>query len=112
MDNIFDEVKNAFNVELRPFQCQVIKYLSSHNKDVIFSCPIGYGKTFCFRFLPFIFNKIMTTDSSIIVVISPFIYPDMCCYLEPQPCLYGEVFNNLTPNKRNNPKKFFKNPKL
>ena len=57
--------------------------------DVFAVMPTGYGKTLCYACLPSLFDQLLGTDSSIVVVVSPLtlimmdqvIMYKMCVYL-------------------------------
>ena len=42
-------------------------------KDVFAVLPTGFGKTLCYACLPLVFDAVLGTDRSIVVVISPLV---------------------------------------
>ena len=61
--------------ELKPEQREVIRSFAS-GKDVFVALPTGYGKSYCFALLPFVFDFLRAGDShvcnsSIVVCVSP-----------------------------------------
>ena len=43
----------------------------SVNTHVFGVLPTGYGKSLCFTLLPFVFDKLLGTNNSIVIVITP-----------------------------------------
>ena len=60
--------------ELKPFQESAVKSFVS-GKDVFVSLPTGYGKSFCYSCLPWVFDALnhKQTPYSMVVVVSPLI---------------------------------------
>ena len=42
-------------------------------KDVFAALPTGFGKSLCLACLPDVFDKVMGTQNSVVIVISPLI---------------------------------------
>ena len=42
-------------------------------KDVFVWLPTGFGKSICYEVLPFIFDKNLGTDNSLVIVVSPLV---------------------------------------
>ena len=62
---------------LKPLQVSAIKAFISagHGKDVFISLPTGYGKSFCYCSLPWLFDFIQEKQSPyhFVIVVSPLI---------------------------------------
>ena len=73
IDSISEEVVCSLGYcSLKQEQRLVISSFVSGN-DVFAVLPMGFGKTQCFTCLPYIFDVLLGSESSIVVVISPLI---------------------------------------
>ena len=57
---------------IRPEQKQVVEGFVL-GRDVLVSFPTGSGKSLCFMLLPYIFDCLRSSSTSIVIVISPLI---------------------------------------
>ena len=55
---------------LKDHQLLVVSSLVK-GSDVFGVLPTGYGKSLCFTLLPFVFDKLLGTNNSIVIVITP-----------------------------------------
>ena len=60
------------SLSLKPEQKECIKYIFD-GKDVFVWLPTGFGKSICYEVLPFIFDKKLGRDNSLVLVISPLV---------------------------------------
>ena len=66
-----DRAANAVGLtSLKPLQREAIRAFASGN-DVFVSLPTGYGKSFCYVTLPFVFDFMLGQSGSIVLCISP-----------------------------------------
>ena len=73
LNDIIKEVGSSLGyARLKEEQCAVVKDLIG-GKDVFAALPTGFGKSLCFACLPGVFDVIMGTDNSVVVVLSPLI---------------------------------------
>ena len=71
--DIIKEVGSSLGYErLKEEQYAVLKDLIG-GKDVFAALPMGFGKSLCFACLPGVFDVIMGTENSVVVVLSPLI---------------------------------------
>ena len=71
--DIIKEVGSSLGYEqLKEEQYAVVRDLIG-GKDVFAALPTGFGKSLCFACLLGIFDVIMGTDNSVVVVLSPLI---------------------------------------
>ena len=71
--DIIKEVGSSLGyARLKEEQYTVIKDLID-GQDVFVALPTGFGKSACFACLPGVFDAIMSTDNSVVVVLSPLI---------------------------------------
>ena len=57
---------------LKPEQKECIQCIFD-GKDVFVWLPTGFGKSICYEVLPFMFNKKLGTDNSLVIVVSPLV---------------------------------------
>ena len=73
VNNIIKEVGASLGYSrVKEEQCAVVMQLVD-GKDVFATLPTGFGKSLCFASLPGVFDVVMGTNNSIVVVISPLI---------------------------------------
>ena len=60
------------SMSLKPEQKACIKYVFD-GKDVFVWLPTGFGKSVCYEVLPFLFDKKLGRDNSLVVVVSPLV---------------------------------------
>ena len=71
--DIIKEVGSSLGyARLKEEQYAVIKDLID-GQDVFAALPTGFGKSVCFACLPGVFDAIMNSDNSVVVVLSPLI---------------------------------------
>ena len=49
----------------------VMQFLSK--KDIFVVLPTGFGKSICYGILPLVFDSLLNTEGSIVMVVSPLI---------------------------------------
>ena len=59
-------------MSLKPEQKECIKFIFD-GKDVFVCLPTGFGKSICYEVLPFMFDKNLGTDNSLVTVVSPLV---------------------------------------
>lgn len=67
---IIKRVEENASIVFKDFQRQAI--LSIANNDVFVNVPTGFGKSFCYAYLPYMYN-LMGIPNAIVIVISPLI---------------------------------------
>ena len=60
------------SMSLKPEQKECIKCIFD-GKDVFVWLPTGFGKSICYEVLPFMFDKNLGTDNSLVIVVSPLV---------------------------------------
>ena len=60
------------SISLKPEQKECIQCIFD-GKDVFVWLPTGFGKSICYEVLPFMFNKKLGTDNSLVIVVSPLV---------------------------------------
>ena len=60
------------SMSLKPEQKECIKCIFD-GKDVFVWLPTGVGKSICYEVLPFMFDKNLGTDNSLVIVVSPLV---------------------------------------
>ena len=60
------------SMSLKPEQKECIKCIFD-GKDVFVWLPTGFGKSICYEVLPFMFDKKLGTDNSLVIVVSPLV---------------------------------------
>ncbi|KAJ8034049.1 ATP-dependent DNA helicase hus2/rqh1 [Holothuria leucospilota] len=73
---VLKEVEEKFGVRLKAHQICATKQILVKRKDVFVNLPTGYGKTYCYTFLPYMYsalNRPRHDNQAIVIVISPLV---------------------------------------
>ena len=79
--------------DLKPEQLKVVETFVK-GRDVFSVLPTGYGKSLCYACLPIVFDKLLGSNSSIVLVVTPVqllhsISTKHCIGLQPDPRASG-----------------------